>query len=150
MAATAMDVIDPAAGRPLEDSDDIRQIRESVQALCADYPGEYWREKDRERQYPTEFVRALTEAGFLAVLIPEEYGGSGLGTGAAAVILEEVHASGGNGAACHAQMYIMGTILRHGSDAIRSSSGSPESPAANSASRRSGSPSRRAARTLWA
>ena len=115
MVATAMEVIDPAAGQPLEDSDDIRQIREAVRALCADYPGEYWREKDRERQYPTEFVRALTEAGFLAVLIPEEYGGSGLGTGAAAAILEEIHASGGNGAACHAQMYIMGTILRHGS-----------------------------------
>ena len=115
MVATATEVIDPAAGQPLEDSDDIRQIREAVRALCADYPGEYWREKDRERQYPTEFVRALTEAGFLAVLIPEEYGGSGLGTGAAAAILEEIHASGGNGAACHAQMYIMGTILRHGS-----------------------------------
>lgn len=120
MAATvteAMEAIEPAAGRPLEDSDDVRQIREAVRALCADYPGEYWRERDREREYPTEFVRALTEAGFLAVLVPEEYGGSGLGTGAAAAILEEIHASGGNGAACHAQMYIMGTILRHGSDA---------------------------------
>ena len=72
---------------------------------------------DRERAYPTEFVAALTEAGYLAALIPEEYGGSGLNLGAAAAILEEVHASGGNGAACHAQMYTMGTILRHGSDA---------------------------------
>jgi hypothetical protein len=92
-------------------------IRESVRALCAKFPGEYWRGLDRERAYPTEFVAALTEAGYLAALIPEEYGGSGLNLGAAAAILEEVHASGGNGAACHAQMYTMGTILRHGSDA---------------------------------
>jgi len=90
-------------------------IRQSVRALCAGYPGEYWRALDRERAYPAEFVRALTEAGFLGALIPEEYGGSGLGIGAAAAILEEIHKSGGNGAACHAQMYIMGTILRHGS-----------------------------------
>jgi alkylation response protein AidB-like acyl-CoA dehydrogenase len=88
-----------------------------VRALCAKFPGEYWRALDRERAYPTEFVVALTEAGYLAALIPEEYGGSGLGIGAAAAILEEIHASGGNGGACHAQMYIMGTILRHGSDA---------------------------------
>jgi acyl-CoA dehydrogenase len=94
--------------------DDLASIRESVRALCAKYPGEYWRKLDRERAYPAEFVRALTEAGFLAALIPEEYGGSGLGLSAAAAILEEVHAQGGNGAACHAQMYIMGTILRHG------------------------------------
>jgi acyl-CoA dehydrogenase len=92
-------------------------IRTSVRALCAKFPGEYWRGLDRERAYPTEFVGALTEAGYLAALIPEEYGGSGLNLGAAAAILEEVHASGGNGAACHAQMYTMGTILRHGSDA---------------------------------
>ena len=93
------------------------EIRAGVRALCANYPGEYWRGLDRERTYPTEFVAALTEAGYLAALIPEDYGGSGLGISAAAAILEEVHASGGNGAACHAQMYIMGTILRHGSDA---------------------------------
>src|SRR5512147_12627 len=92
-------------------------IRTSVRALCAGFAGEYWRRLDAERAYPTEFVDALTEAGFLAALIPEEYGGSGLNLGAAAAILEEVHASGGNGAACHAQMYTMGTILRHGSDA---------------------------------
>jgi len=92
-------------------------IREGVRALCARFPGEYWRQVDRERAYPTAFVRALTEAGYLAALIPEEYGGSGLPVSAAAAILEEVHASGGNGAACHAQMYTMGTILRHGSDA---------------------------------
>ena len=90
-------------------------IREGVRALCAKFPGEYWRDLDRERAYPTEFVRALTEAGYLAALIPEDYGGSGLPLSAAAAILEEVHASGGNGAACHAQMYMMGTILRHGS-----------------------------------
>jgi len=97
--------------------DEFADIRSSVRALCAKFPGEYWRGLDRERAYPTEFVGALTEAGYLAALIPEEYGGSGLNLGAAAAILEEVHASGGNGAACHAQMYTMGTILRHGSDA---------------------------------
>ncbi|HZL30937.1 MAG TPA: acyl-CoA dehydrogenase family protein [Pseudolabrys sp.] len=90
-------------------------IRESVRALCARFPGEYWRALDRERAYPTGFVKALTEAGFLAALIPEDYGGSGLGISAAAAIMEEVHAAGCNGAACHAQMYTMGTILRHGS-----------------------------------
>ena len=119
MAAAALDAMEtgaPAVSQPLEDADEIRQIREAVRALCADYPGAYWRARDRAREYPTAFVRALTEAGFLAVLIPEEYGGSGLGTVAAAAILEEIHASGGNGAACHAQMYIMGTILRHGSE----------------------------------
>jgi alkylation response protein AidB-like acyl-CoA dehydrogenase len=92
-------------------------IRESVRALCARFPGEYWRELDRERAYPTAFVEALTEAGYLAALIPEEYGGSGLPVSAAAAIMEEVHAAGCNGAACHAQMYTMGTILRHGSPA---------------------------------
>jgi acyl-CoA dehydrogenase len=97
--------------------EDYGDIRASVRALCARFPGEYWRALDRERKYPTEFVKALTEAGMLAVLIPEEYGGSGLGISAAAAILEEIHRSGGNGAACHAQMYTMGTILRHGSPA---------------------------------
>jgi alkylation response protein AidB-like acyl-CoA dehydrogenase len=97
--------------------DEIAAIRESVRTLCAGFPGEYWRRLDRERAYPGEFVAALTEAGFLAALIPEEYGGSGLTIRAAAAILEEVHASGCNGAACHAQMYTMGTVLRHGSAA---------------------------------
>ncbi len=97
--------------------EDHADIRAGVRALCAKFPGEYWRALDRERGYPKEFVAALTEAGYLAALIPEEYGGSGLGIAAAAAILEEIHASGGNGGACHAQMYIMGTILRHGSDA---------------------------------
>jgi alkylation response protein AidB-like acyl-CoA dehydrogenase len=90
-------------------------IRDSVRKLCAVFPGEYWRTLDRERSYPTEFVAALTREGFLSVLIPEEFGGSGLGLGAACAILEEIHRSGGNAAACHAQMYTMGTILRHGS-----------------------------------
>jgi acyl-CoA dehydrogenase len=97
--------------------EDHADIREGVRALCAKFPGEYWRALDRERAYPSDFVRALTEAGYLAALIPEQYGGSGLPISAAAAILEEIHASGCNGAACHAQMYIMGTILRHGSDA---------------------------------
>ena len=92
-------------------------IRESVRRLCADFPGAYWQAKDRERAYPTEFVRTLTQAGFLSVLIPEAYGGSGLGLGAATAILEEIHRSGCNGGACHAQMYVMGTLLKHGSAA---------------------------------
>ncbi len=92
-------------------------IRDSVGALCADFPGEYWRRLDAERAYPEAFVRALTEAGFLAALIPQEYGGSGLGVAEAAAILEEIQKSGCNGAACHAQMYTMGTVLRHGSEA---------------------------------
>ncbi|MCP5368201.1 MAG: acyl-CoA/acyl-ACP dehydrogenase [Hyphomicrobiales bacterium] len=96
--------------------DPYADIRESVQKLCADFPGEYWRQLDAERAYPTSFVQALTDSGFLSVLIPEEYGGAGLGVGAAAAILEEIQKSGGNGGACHAQMYIMGTVLRHGSE----------------------------------
>jgi acyl-CoA dehydrogenase len=93
------------------------EIREAVRRLCAQFPGEYWRAKDRDRAYPVEFVTALTEAGFLSVLIPEAYGGSGLGLGAATAVLEEIHRSGCNGGACHAQMYTMGTILKHGSAA---------------------------------
>jgi acyl-CoA dehydrogenase len=96
-------------------SDPHTEIREEVTKLCARFPGEYWRKLDEERGYPTEFVAALTEAGYLGALIAEEYGGAGLGLSAAAAILEEVQHQGCNGAACHAQMYIMGTILRHGS-----------------------------------
>ncbi|QHL89523.1 acyl-CoA dehydrogenase [Sphingomonas changnyeongensis] len=92
-------------------------IRAEVAKLCAGFPGEYWREKDRARAYPTEFVQALSDAGYLAALIPEAYGGAGLPLSGAAAILEEIQAQGCNGAACHAQMYIMGTLLRHGSDA---------------------------------
>ena len=91
------------------------EIRDAVRRLCAEFPGEYWRKLDAERAYPTAFVRALTEAGYLAVLIPEEYGGAGLGLRAAADILETIQESGCNGGACHAQMYMMGAILRHGS-----------------------------------
>src|SRR5918994_1396217 len=98
--------------KPEESFEDIRA---AVRALCEQFPGEYWRELDRDRAYPTAFVNALTEAGFLAALIPEEYGGSGLTMSAAAAIMEEIHAAGCNGAACHAQMYTMGTVLRHGS-----------------------------------
>jgi acyl-CoA dehydrogenase len=100
---------------PAEETADLAEIRRSVRQLCAGFPGDYWRAADRDRAYPTEFVKALTEAGFLAALIPEEFGGSGLNLRAAAVIMEEIQASGCNGSACHAQMYIMNTILRHGS-----------------------------------
>jgi alkylation response protein AidB-like acyl-CoA dehydrogenase len=94
---------------------DYPEIRAAVARLCAGFPGEYWRDLDREARYPSEFVDALTQAGFLAVLIPEEYGGAGLPLSAAVAILEEIQRAGGNGAACHAQMYTMGTVLRHGS-----------------------------------
>jgi acyl-CoA dehydrogenase len=93
-----------------------QDIRDAVAQLCSNYPGEYWREKDREQAYPNEFVHALTEAGFLSCLIPEEYGGSGLGMSEAIAVMEEIQASGCNGGACHAQMYTMGTVLRHGSE----------------------------------
>ncbi len=92
-------------------------IREEVRKLCARFPGEYWRDLDAKREYPTAFVTALTEAGYLGALIPEEYGGAGLGLREAGEILETIHAEGCNGAACHAQMYMMGTVLRHGSQA---------------------------------
>ncbi|MCX7645114.1 MAG: acyl-CoA/acyl-ACP dehydrogenase [Rhodobacteraceae bacterium] len=94
-----------------------QDIREAVARLCADFPGPYWRRLDAERAYPTEFVRALTEQGYLSALIPEDYGGTGLGLSAAVAILEEIHRAGCNASACHAQMYTMGTLLRHGSEA---------------------------------
>jgi acyl-CoA dehydrogenase len=96
-------------------SEDFAEIREGVRAICGRFPGRYWRDLEDEEAYPEAFVAALTEAGYLAALIPEEYGGSGLPLRAASVILEEIHASGCNAGACHAQMYIMGTLLRHGS-----------------------------------
>ena len=96
---------------------DHQEIRNSVTRLCQDFPGEYWRKCDREQAYPTEFVEALTQAGYLGALVPEEYGGSGLALSAGAAILEEIHRAGCNAGACHAQMYTMGTLLRHGSDA---------------------------------
>lgn len=92
------------------------ELRDAVARLCARFPGEYWRKLDRERAYPEEFVQALAQAGYLGLLIPEEYGGSGLPLRAASVVLETIHAAGCNAAACHAQMYIMGTLLRHGSE----------------------------------
>jgi alkylation response protein AidB-like acyl-CoA dehydrogenase len=101
----------------MTDAADIAEIRAAVRRLCADFPGRYWQALDRERAYPEAFVSALSAQGYLSVLIPESYGGSGLGLSVAAAILEEVHRSGGNGGACHAQMYTMGTLLRHGSDA---------------------------------
>jgi acyl-CoA dehydrogenase len=94
---------------------ELNEIRAAVRELCTQFPGEYWRALEPDR-YPEEFVQTLTERGWLAVLIPEEYGGAGLGLAAASVILEEINASGCNAGACHAQMYTMGTILRHGSD----------------------------------
>jgi acyl-CoA dehydrogenase len=97
--------------------EDYPEIRESVRRICADFPGSYWREKDEKEAYPSEFVQAMTEAGFLAALIPEEYGGAGLPLRAAGVILEEIHASGANAGATHAQMYTMGSVLRHGTPA---------------------------------
>jgi acyl-CoA dehydrogenase len=101
---------------PRPQAADHPEIREAVRRLCAGFPGEYWRELDRERRYPAAFVQALSDAGFLAILIPEAYGGAGLGLSAAAAMLEEIHRSGCNGAACHAQMYTMGAVLRYGSD----------------------------------
>ncbi|MDB5770934.1 MAG: mmgC 1 [Burkholderia sp.] len=95
---------------------DYPDIRESVAKICQDFPGSYWRELDERSDYPEAFVKALTEAGYLAALIPEEYGGAGLPLRAASVILEEIHAAGCSAGACHAQMYTMGTLLRHGSD----------------------------------
>ncbi|WP_340110387.1 acyl-CoA dehydrogenase family protein [Pikeienuella sp. HZG-20] len=101
----------------LELGEDYADIRDAVRKICEGFPGSYWRQLEADVGYPHEFVAALTEAGFLGALIPEEYGGSGLPIRAASVILEEIHASGCNAGACHAQMYIMGTLLRHGSEA---------------------------------
>ena len=100
----------------LNQNEDLMQIRESVRRLCSEFPGPYWQALDRKNAYPTDFVKALSDAGFLSVLIPEEYGGSGLPISAAAAILEEIQHMGANSGACHAQMYIMGTLLRHGND----------------------------------
>ncbi len=93
-----------------------RQIQDEIRKVCREFPDTYWREVDRKRDYPETFVRKLTELGWLAALIPEEYGGSGLGITEASIVLEEINRSGGNSTACHAQMYTMGTLLRHGSE----------------------------------
>ena len=100
-------------------TDEQQQIRDAVGKVCSDYPGEYWRKLDATQGYPTEFVNALTEGGWLAALIPERYGGSGLGILEASLIMEAINASGGNAAACHAQMYIMDVITRRGTEAQR-------------------------------
>src|ERR1700753_3103996 len=100
-----------------EIEDEHADIRDAVAKLCSQFPGEYWRKLDREMAYPTAFVDALTKSGYLSVLIPEEYDGAGLKLSAATAILEEIHRAGCNAGACHAQMYTMGTLLRHGSDA---------------------------------
>jgi len=97
-------------------TDKHQDIRDAVRALCAEYPDEYHRKIDEQRAYPEAFVDALTKAGWLAALIPQEYGGSGLGLTEASVIMEEINRSGGNSGACHGQMYNMGTLLRHGSE----------------------------------
>ena len=99
-----------------DDSDEVQQFRQSVQSICADFPGEYWRELDKVEAYPTDFVKAMTDSGFLGILIPEEYGGSGLGLKEATVVLEEIHRAGCNAGAAHAQMYIMGSILHSGNE----------------------------------
>ena len=99
------------------DPDQYQEIRDAVRALCAEYPDEYHRKIDEQRAYPEAFVDALTKAGWMAALIPQEYGGSGLGLTEASVIMEEINRSGGNSGACHGQMYNMGTLLRHGSKA---------------------------------
>jgi len=103
-----------------QETEELAEIRRAVRSLCENFPGEYWRAKDAVREYPGEFVDALTKAGFLGALIPEEYGGSGLSLDAACVIMEEIQASGCNGGAAHAQMYIMNTLLRYGSEAQKS------------------------------
>jgi acyl-CoA dehydrogenase len=100
----------------LTTTDQHQELREAVRDLCSRFPDEYHRKVDEERAYPEAFVDALTEAGWLAALIPEEYGGSGLGLTEASVIMEEINRSGGNSGACHGQMYNMGTLLRHGSE----------------------------------
>ncbi len=121
--------------------EEIAQIRQNVRKLCDGFSGEYWRALDRESGYPSAFVHALTEAGYLSVLIPEEYGGSGLKLSAAAAILEEIQRAGANGAACHGQMYMMGALLRHGYAGAEAHATCPASPAASYASRRLASPS---------
>ncbi len=105
------------AGVSIPLGEDYPDIRDSVRRICKDFPGSYWRDLEAQEAYPSEFVQAMTDAGYLAALIPEEYGGAGLPLRAASIILEEIHAEGCSAAAAHAQMYIMGTLLRHGSEA---------------------------------
>src|SRR5204862_4272825 len=109
------EIEDAMATITLSLTDEQRALRAGVLEICKRYPGEYWRDLDTRREYPEKFVNELTQAGYLAALIPQEYGGAGLGIVEGALILETIHAAGGNAAACEAQMYIMGTLLRHGS-----------------------------------
>ena len=102
-----------------KDNDNWEDIKNGVNAICKKFPESYWQKLDQDRSYPSEFVKALTKAGFLGILIPEKYGGAGLPIRAASIILEEIHRSGANGAACHAQMYIMGALLKHGSEKLK-------------------------------
>ena len=134
------------SGVTVELGQDYPELREAVRRLCQSYPGEYWRRLDAQSGYPTAFVTELTEAGFLGALIPEEYGGTGLPLRAAAVILETINASGCTASPAHAQMYIMGTLLRHGAR-NRSGATCPTSPPARCGCRRSASPSPPPART---
>ena len=101
---------------PIPKPDQFQEMREALRDLCSRYDSAYWQQVDHERGYPEAFVTAITEAGWLAALIPEQYGGSGLGLAEASVIMEEINLSGGNAGSCHGQMYNMGTLLRHGSD----------------------------------
>jgi len=126
--------------------DEFADIRDAVAKLCAQFPGEYWRKLDREMAYPRAFVDALTEAGYLSVLIPEEYGGAGLKLSAAAAILEEIQRAGCNGGGCHAQMYTMGRCCGTAARSKRQN-GCRRSPAANCGCRRSASPNLPAAPT---
>ena len=103
----------------IETKSDWKVLRDGIRAICKKFPETYWRDLDIKREYPSKFVKSLTETGYLACLIPEKYGGSGLSIRAASVILEEIHRNGGNGAACHAQMYIMGSLLKYGSDILK-------------------------------
>ncbi len=102
---------------PIPKPDQFQDMREALRDLCSNYDSTYWQKIDHERDYPEAFVKAMTEAGWLAALIPEEYGGSGLGLAEASVIMEEINFSGGNSGSCHGQMYNMSTLLRHGSEA---------------------------------
>ena len=108
--------MDTSANLESSTNQDRQAIREAVRKLCKDFPDSYWREVDKNGDYPQDFVSTLTDSGYLAALIPEEYGGAGMGITEASIILEEINRSGGNSGACHAQMYTMGTLLRHGSD----------------------------------
>ena len=111
-------MLDSTPARAVHETD-LDSLRKRTRALCAGFPDAYWRETDRDRRYPREFVDTLTAAGLLSILIPTEYGGGGLGVTAASVVMEEINRSGGHSAACHAQMYTMGALLRHGSEELK-------------------------------